>query len=751
MRWLGAGGRTAILVGVALIAAAGLCGRLVGRAEPGLRDGRLIAHLHQAIEVPAAPERERFLDLRQLPPGDGVHSLAVPFSAEPMRGLVIRLRVRAATGARVTAELRTLSAPEAARLGAVPRTLEGEPPGVSSGPLQVVSRGLDRSFILQRFDHLPRSTDAALLVIAGAFEEGSLVVEDAELPDLRGPEGPTLSPLVRRTPNRTPTGLSWRSGLVARPGSRYVFAVPIPPGAHLKVGLGHELGSRRAPGRFRLLQDGRVLLDAEVPPDDTWHEVEVALTPSGAAPSRLVLEAEAVPGARGAMRGLWGEPRIRTTADRPNVLLVTVDALRADHVGGSGYFRDTTPALDQFAQLGARFTGATAQAPRTWESVTALFSGRYPAHTHVRNRGQDLGPEFASLPDLLRAGGYQTFTGTDLANFPAPTLTGFDEAEMANGEKPSPRAQFRRIAPRFVEGGMFAWIHLENAHYPLLPREPLRFDPDYQGRFKDRFTLAEHAAVRETSQLTASEQRHLIALYDAGIRDADDELRGLLSALDEVGALEKTLVIVTADHGEQLGDHGVALDHLAPYEATLHVPLVIVWPGHVTPGLRIDARVQLIDLFPTIASLLGLAPPAPHDGRDLSGALAGEKLGDQPALAESLGRVFSLYRGSDHLLANPAGRDLTLETGTRAQLRAYELYDVALDPGETHDLWSAEPAKATALAAELQRVIDGWQIGPAEAPAIGQAAAEALRQAGYLQEVQVPGGPVAPQPEGGRR
>jgi arylsulfatase A-like enzyme len=226
----------------------------------------------------------------------------------------------------------------------------------------------------------------------------------------------------------------------------------------------------------------------------------------------------------------------------------------------------------------------------------------------------------------------------------------------------------------------------------------------------------------------------VVALYDAALRDADAELGGVLAALDAAGASGRTLVIVAADHGELLGQHGLALEHVAPWNDVLHVPLFFAWPGHIVGGARLEGRVQLIDVAPTVLALAGL-PRAPGlDGRDLSAALLrGEALPDAPAYAELEARVFSQYRGDEHLLYAPGSAAVPMATSVlRFPERA--LFDVAADPGELHDLATADPARTAAAIGQLEAERQRWEAaaraGDASPP--GQSALEALRQAGYV-------------------
>jgi choline-sulfatase len=726
--------RKGIIGGALLVLVSGAALGLVIAKQPRVHSPavRLIDALVDAIEVPQAPLGQTIYALQPLPQIPAGSSLAIPFRAEGHRAFVVRLRLEASSPAVVT--LRSLDPAEQERFGDAPRLVTEPAPGKQLGFCDPVSAA-GETRIYQRFDHLSESAAAALLVIRAASPtRGGLQVFDAEMPDQDVPRNPILARLVRRSPNLTSTGTSWRSSLVARDQGRYVFELALNDGASLELGTGHEPGIQGSPVRFQVLQDDRVLLDEVVANDRRWHDHRLLLSGKAGAKTRVALVSRSVGDPKYA-RGLWSNPRILYPAKAPNILLVTCDAVRPDHLSAYGYERNTSPALAAATRFGARFDRATAQAPRTWESVTGLFTGRYPARSGVRHRGQTLPPDVPHLAQLLSSQGYRTFAGTDLANFPPSYLSRFDEAEIAaSGEKISPQKQFKRIVQGFGEHPVFAWFHLENAHYPLVPKEPLRFQ-GHPGRFQHGFTLDDHAKFSRPEDLSAIELEQVTALYDAAIADVDEEIAGLLTTLNQNDALDRTIVVITADHGEQIGQHGMALEHFGPYDEVLHVPLIVLWPDHLVPGIQIHARVQLIDLAPTLLSLVGLPRPPGFDGRDLSAALRGEEFPDAPAYAELAGKVFVQYRDQEQLLFSPGGAFIQLSSGVRSSFAEVELYDLSSDPGERRNLVDQDlPRTQAALAAIEPRLREWNRLGPPTSSGeIGTAAIEALRQAGYLQ------------------
>ncbi len=630
--------------------------------------------------------------------------------------------------------MRSLSKEEALAFGRDPRPIDA-PLGLALGACDETSTGAGGWIVCQRFEHLTPERPVALFIATGLdLPSASLEVLDADMPDPRGPQDPILARLVRRAPNFTETGVSWRSALLARPGNRYTFELTLPSKALLVIGTGHEPGALAGPARFTIHQDGMLLLDEIVAPDLKWHDHEIPLLGRAGSKTLLTLESSAVSGSPGEVRGLWADPRVLGASPAPSILLITVDALRADHLSALGYARDTSPSLAHLAALGATFERATAQACQTWESLTSLFTGLHPARNGVRKRGLRLSPDIQPIGDLFSNQGYDTFAGTDLAFFPAVYLSAFDESEIIAGKvKPSPRKQFLRIRDRFKAYPTLAWFHLEQTHYPLVPVEPLRYARDYHGPLRDGVTEAQHALLR-AGQVSAAEQEHIIALYDSAIRDADAEIHALLTLLIEAAAWENTIVVVTADHGEHLGEHGVVLDHVAPYDEVLHVPLFISWPEKIVPGTRVHARVQLIDVLPTLLSLAGAPLPKELDGRDLSPALRGQRLPDAPAFAELGGRIHARYSDNEKTIINPGNFVYQLETGIKSSVQETELYDLSADPGELRNLARVDPARAAAAVSALQRALreqEGSKLSEQET-AIGQAASDALRQAGYL-------------------
>ena len=705
-------------------------------ARPGLR---LTRELANATQVPTPSAQRVYLHLERVPSEPTGAVFALPFSPQQGRPVVFRALIRS-EAARVT--LRTLSGAEAS---AHRQAFSAGPdvPGVPIPACTLSPPGRSGWSVCQWFGTFHEPRLAGLLLIEGdraAVRDVEILQSD--LAPSSAPLSPALRPLVRYVPQADQLSVSYREELVAEGASRYLFDLALPPEGELRVSLGRDPDPQGPGLRFRALLDGAVLLD-EVVTEPGWKD-RVAPLPAGHGPAgRLVLET--IPQGSGAAGG-WGEPRIVAKSDRPSILLITTDAVRPDHLSAYGYGRDTSPTLRGFAAAGVRFDRATAQGARTWTSVVSLLTGLYPVRNGVRVAGAALPTFVRTLPDFLSEAGYETWTGGDLAGFPPYMLDRFDEVDLAYIPLADnlPRSllagktllQFAAVAKRMADRPTFAWIHLEDAHYPLQPSEPLRFGA-YQGRFADQFTLGEYLRFRRAEQLTPSEHAHLAALYDAAVHDADATVKGLLEILDQAGASGRTIVVITSDHGEMLDEHGVTLDHSTPFDSVLHVPLLIAWPGHIAGGRTVPDRVQLVDLAPTLLGLASVPLPLGLDGRDLGPLLRGGSLPGRPAFAEvqlgsvNLARV--VYLGDDKLIASNPGSVVEIP-GVPIPVPTRGLFDVKLDPGELHNLAESNPARVQELV-ELLKVEQQHERedapDPASAP-IGQAALQAMRQAGYL-------------------
>lgn len=312
----------------------------------------------------------------------------------------------------------------------------------------------------------------------------------------------------------------------------------------------------------------------------------------------------------------------------PHLVLLTIDTLRADHMSLHGYPRPTTPRLEQFAQGAVTFDRAIVQWPKTGTSFASMFIGRYPQSTGLTHRASlEIPPAFGTLPKALHEAGYRS-----VAVVSNPVLSrdlgwdrGFDEYLHSWGEDMSDelmvfreqlsaasvnRVAFAALDELLAEPGdepLFLWFHYSDPHAPYTIPEgtenPYVGDDLYEAAGP---TPAPEAlgAGRHVPGLV--EERQYVANYDANIAIVDDHIGRMLDRLEQEGILQDAVTVITSDHGESLGEHGLFYEHgPLPYNTTSHVPLVIGLPGgEGAGGTRVAEPVELIDLAPTLVDLL---------------------------------------------------------------------------------------------------------------------------------------------------
>jgi arylsulfatase A-like enzyme len=409
-----------------------------------------------------------------------------------------------------------------------------------------------------------------------------------------------------------------------------------------------------------------------------------------------------------------------------NVILISVDTLRADHLGAYGHPRPTSPNLDAFAAAGVVFEDVSSTSPWTLPAHTSLFTGRYLRGHGVHTEGHRLPDDVPTLAAILKERGFATGAVVNTL-FLSPRFgvaRGFDHYGVIESDQ-SPEGAARRVTDAAIawledrSEPFFLFVHHFDVHsdYRSLPQHERRFAPE-PGRFDGR-TIQLLLAIRGDKPIDAADALHLAKLYDAGIFQLDAELARFFAWLRERGRLEDTLVIVTSDHGEEFLEHGGLLHGSTHYQELLRVPLLLGGAG-VPAGVRIAAPVSTVDVAPTVLSLLGVPAPPGVDGIDLSPLWRGEDADPGRALmAEAASPVLRTVRRGRHKLI------IRAENGDR------ELYDLSEDPGESRDLASTQTELADSLAAEA--------VGLARAAREPEPAAELtpeqkahLRSLGYL-------------------
>jgi arylsulfatase A-like enzyme len=412
----------------------------------------------------------------------------------------------------------------------------------------------------------------------------------------------------------------------------------------------------------------------------------------------------------------------KAAPDRPDVVLVVVDSLRADHLDHLGYERATAAPLDAFRARATLFSNAWATSPMAVPSMASLFTGRYGVGHGARGGRPAIRAATPSLAETLAEHGWSTAAlphhvsiakklgfARGFARFDVSGGTAADSPDAA-GMLPWVR-EWLANAP---EGPFFLYLHPMNVHSPY--RVPRLHRATLLGRPpKDDFTV-ESPAVRMIMRehridvrpnVRASRVASLVEQYDAAIRYTTGRIAEVFALLESVGRFDGALVIVTSDHGEELFDHGGFGHGYTLFREVLHVPLYVKLPGQRTP-LSVDTPVSLVDVLPTVLDALGIPPLETH-GVSLLPAARGEPFdpGPRPLYHELLSVQTGVARGVI------AGRykliDVTASYDGLVERRL--LYDLTLDPREQTDLSEQGREIADRLASEMDRDLERLGAG----------------------------------------
>lgn len=402
--------------------------------------------------------------------------------------------------------------------------------------------------------------------------------------------------------------------------------------------------------------------------------------------------------------------RLREGARSANVIIILLDAARADHFGFLGYQRDTTPNADALFAESIVFDHAYCQVPDTKASVTSLLTAQYPSTHRVWGMVKSLPPDTTTLGEALQRGGLRTacFSANPHLSPEFGLDRGFDDfqeiflqarlSETATGGAVPAELVAGAAAEWFArrkEERFFAYLHFLEPHKPYAAPEP--------------FLTKYRSEAEETS---AEDQ---VALYDGTLSYVDHVVGQLLAELRRLGLLDTSIVILMADHGEAFGEHGEFGHVTTAYEEAIHIPLAIRLPSAcgAQPAVRSEI-ISVTDLMPTILDLLGIPIPASAQGASRIRLLAGETE-PQPAIAISRSRgrdpTGGLRQPEQVIYAVTAPR-YTLLIGDQG--RRLELYDRDSDPGQKNNLIEKSPE----VAADLHRRFEQWAEGQATRPVV---------------------------------
>ena len=419
-------------------------------------------------------------------------------------------------------------------------------------------------------------------------------------------------------------------------------------------------------------------------------------------------------------------------APHANVVLLSVDTWRADHLSLYGYGRATTPGLEQLATDAIVFDRAFSAAPQTAPSHMSMLTGVPPLVHGVVNpdatKGlRTLAPSIHTLAETFKAHGYRTagFTASGNVRRLFGFARGFDQFHEdrvggMNGNGPyslDPQGVTWWLAQaRTRPEPFFLFLHTYVPHTPYLPPPPYdtRYDPDYRGAIPSnraaffRQLPATRGPIevsaffeffRHVDKQSPADIRHLIALYDGECNAADDAIVAIRRAIADAGVADRTIFILTSDHGEEFLEHGALIHPGELWDELLHVPLVVTTPAGRGDGRHIAAPVGGLDIVPTILDLVGLPPDPQALGRSLVPLMQSDPTWtDRPVLSEFLGGAASAPQVPEAMQSLRS-----LRTGRHKLIRRFgahpsdELYDLEVDPGEHRNVVD-DPNAASVLA-----------------------------------------------------
>jgi arylsulfatase A-like enzyme len=426
-----------------------------------------------------------------------------------------------------------------------------------------------------------------------------------------------------------------------------------------------------------------------------------------------------------------------------NIALVTVEALRRDALGCYGRSPSVTPTLDSLAATSALFENVQAPRGLTWPSLTSLHTGTYPARHGVRRNGQRPARPQPTLAMVLAGNGYAC--AAFLGNMASADHPGF--GTVFKGMFPDlPHHRWDEIITEnalawvdSVREPFLLWVHYVGPHTPYLPSA----DPDstYEGPVAGTVETLSELTIGAISASPGNLAR-VRALYQGDVQDVDRQMRALLTGLSDRGILARTIVVVTADHGEELGHHNHYIGHAnSIYQAVLGLPLIISLPGGAA-GI-VESQVEMTDIAPTLLDVLGVPIPSSIQGTSFRPLLEGRaSWSGGPAYSEWVGpngeAVYAVRKGKWKYVHNPcrvrpADVPYCYHPGTGFDLEVAELYDLDADPGETRNIAAAHQD----VVGELAGLLESW-VGAQGTPHADEPAAhdsetvKELKALGYL-------------------
>lgn len=558
--------------------------------------------------------------------------------------------------------------------------------------------------------------------------------------------------------------------LFAPPESRYVFDIVIPAGSVLEFGTGIvrdrnsqeilETRTQEEPAcTFSLLLEAegeKTTLFQKThsfPKKDQsmvfqTHEIDLSGSPGRA---RLTFVTEAPH----PHFSFWSNPVLyKKGSTGNNIILISLDTLRADHLGCYGYERETSPAIDTLAEDSALFLNTYSSSPWTLPSHVSLLTSLNPMRHGVHYENEKMDSSFVTLADLLRQEGFfcSAFTGGGFVN----AVYGFSKGFDSYGQ--SSRGIHQKDSAEWICASALDWIedHRDRDFFLFIhtyqPHNPFSSPPPFNSLFLDEddrwneLDMLEYVGGKKGifKKLPDRERENIVNLYDGEIRYTDAKLIGpLMGRLKELGLYDSSLIILTSDHGEEFYDHGGWEHGHTLYDELLKVPLIIKLPESRFAKTRISTIVRLIDVMPTILDEQGISVSGLDlDGKSLVPVLRGKEVADRRFVAYKADNILDSHV-PQKLSVNEERNKLILNRSfTAEQLDFFafpppepvpvELYDLSENPAENKNIVDEKPRIASRLVQLINDLYAKINEGKSEKADIDKELLEQLRALGYL-------------------
>lgn len=459
-------------------------------------------------------------------------------------------------------------------------------------------------------------------------------------------------------------------------------------------------------------------------------------------------------GAEGAF-AYWHNPVLyKRSVKRPNVILVSIDTLRADHLGIYGYARQTSPALDSLAQDSGVFINTFATSAWTLPSHASMLTSLFGFNHQIYYNDERIGPSLATLADVLRQNRFfcAGFTGGVYVGSRYGFSKGFDSFSEKEGDFSVPDAAERafQAVSEWIglnqDKNFFLFVHTYQPHTPY--DCPAPYNSEFLGHDSQlqKAKILDYLGGREGTfkPLSEQERQDFIGLYDGEIRYTDERLiKPLLSRLKQLELYDRTMVIVTSDHGEEFFDHGGWEHGHTLYNELLRVPLIMKFPDSKFRGKRIESIVSLVDVMPTILDEMGIDDKnLGLDGRSLHPLLNGESREDRVFFADRKSHVtdtntsqrITLNEGRMKLILNKvfSQQALTFYHYPPPPTPPVELYDLREDPAEKKNIADVQPDLARRLTARMDGLFKNARPRQPAKTKMTKELEDQLRTLGYI-------------------